>query len=288
MNVVLFASDQHRLQLLSLLGVRAEGAEEEVALAVEHFYILKHTLQDKTFYTCTFPDTQSEEEFKNLLVELCAREEPWVPIVFVNMGSFRRFLVAPGVNRQLYRATGQVLQQIIGLQLDPAVVDAINQFLNPPPQGPRIFEIFGRIIATAMMQQGGEEDDDDDFVMVQDASLNQNQPAAPSGSKSEVKRRKIEKTWEEKLKPNPEPVDENGVDPVCVVCMEYKATICFVDCEHQVCCDQCVRNILSRKDTKVRCPVCLEPISTKIVRPITSSSSGGGGGKSTAVDKKKE
>ena len=133
MNVVLFASDQHRFQLLSLLGV-PEPVDEEVALAVEHFYILKHTLQDKTFYTCTFPNTQSEDEFKDLLVELCAREEPWVPIVFVNMGSFRRFLGAPGVNQPIFRATAERLQEKIGLQLEPAVVDAINQFLNPQPQ----------------------------------------------------------------------------------------------------------------------------------------------------------
>ena len=229
MNVVLFASDQHRLQLLSLLGV-PEPVDEEVALAVEHFYILKHTLQNKTFYTCTFPNTQSEDEFKDLLVELCAREEPWVPIVFVNMGSFRRFLGAPGVNQPIFRATAERLQEKIGLQLEPAVVDAINQMLNPAPpqsQGPRIFEIFGRIIAAAMIQQQGgadDDDNDDDFVLVQDASLNQNQPPVPAGA-GEVKRRKIEKTWEEVLKPKSDPVVEHSFDPVCVICMENKATI---------------------------------------------------------------
>jgi hypothetical protein len=280
MNVVLFASDQHRLQLLSLLGV-PEPVDEEIALAVEHFYILKHTFQDKVFYTCTFPDTRSEDEFKTLLVELCAREEPWVPILFINAVSFRRFQIVPGINRPIFRACAAILIQRIGIRLDPAVVDAINQFLNPAPQpqGPRIFEIFGRIIAAAMVQQGGpsdDDDEDDDFVLVQDASLNQNQPPPRVG---EVKRRKIEKTWEEILKPKSEPVVEQSLDPVCVICMENKATICFVDCQHQVCCDECVRNILSRKDTKVRCPVCLEPISTKIVRPIYSA--GGGGAEKT-------
>ncbi len=55
--------------------------------------------------------------------------------------------------------------------------------------------------------------------------------------------------------------------PKCVVCKAKRATICFVECNHQAVCDECVREIWTRTDVKHECPVCRTPCA-QIVRPM--------------------
>ena len=55
--------------------------------------------------------------------------------------------------------------------------------------------------------------------------------------------------------------------PECVVCRANRASICFVGCNHQTACDDCVRTIWSRVDVPHACPLCREPC-VRIVRPI--------------------
>jgi hypothetical protein len=80
----------------------------------------------------------------------------------------------------------------------------------------------------------------------------------------------VPKTWEQTLAAHSEPVEPN--QPVCVVCIDKKATVCFVDCGHQVACDDCVREMWSRVDVAHECPVCKSPVS-RILRPYWSASS---------------
>lgn len=55
--------------------------------------------------------------------------------------------------------------------------------------------------------------------------------------------------------------------PMCVVCRLKRATICFVDCNHQAVCDECVREIYTRTDVNHECPVCRKSCA-QIARPI--------------------
>lgn len=58
--------------------------------------------------------------------------------------------------------------------------------------------------------------------------------------------------------------------PECVVCCDKRASICFVECGHQVACDECVRTLWTRTDLRHECPCCRMECKT-IVRPIVSS-----------------
>ena len=57
--------------------------------------------------------------------------------------------------------------------------------------------------------------------------------------------------------------------PVCLVCLASRASICFVECGHQVACDECVQ--IMRTSTKLgqNCISCRTEVH-HIVRPITS------------------
>lgn len=77
----------------------------------------------------------------------------------------------------------------------------------------------------------------------------------------------LPKDWDSVLKPASEPA-EPGL-PVCIVCRVSKASVCFVPCGHQVCCDECVRTMKTRTDLVKTCPVCRAPVDT-IVRPTLS------------------
>jgi hypothetical protein len=59
-----------------------------------------------------------------------------------------------------------------------------------------------------------------------------------------------------------------GEDEIaCVVCMDSRASICFVDCAHQVVCDECVRIMWTRSDLARQCPVCRTEVTTRFTRP---------------------
>lgn len=61
----------------------------------------------------------------------------------------------------------------------------------------------------------------------------------------------------------PEPVSDG--EQGCVVCYVNRASVCFVDCGHQVLCDVCVKKLWT--SVKRECPVCRNP-SFYIVRPL--------------------
>ncbi len=77
----------------------------------------------------------------------------------------------------------------------------------------------------------------------------------------------LPKDWDSVLKPNADALDPGC--PECIVCRVSKASICFVPCGHQVCCDDCVRIMKTRTDLVKTCPTCRAPVDT-IVRPILS------------------
>ena len=96
----------------------------------------------------------------------------------------------------------------------------------------------------------------------------------------------IKKLWELKQHNVPEIVDINlpadissvlkPAEPslskatTCSICMEYRASICFVPCGHQCICDNCVPPLwdaAERRDENWKCPVCRAE-AEEIVRPI--------------------
>lgn len=55
-------------------------------------------------------------------------------------------------------------------------------------------------------------------------------------------------------------------DPLCIVCKEMVATIVFVDCQHQACCDECCKTLFSIQGLN-KCPTCRAEVN-QIVRPF--------------------
>lgn len=56
----------------------------------------------------------------------------------------------------------------------------------------------------------------------------------------------------------------------CSICMEHRASICFVPCGHQCICDDCVPALwdaAERRDENWKCPICRTELEG-IVRPI--------------------
>lgn len=95
------------------------------------------------------------------------------------------------------------------------------------------------------------DQEDADFLQAQMLSLAQPTPAPRTPEK-----RKLETSWESKLK-KAEPAKPG--DPTCIVCTENKATICFVDCNHTIMCDDCVRIMWEKPDVSHVCPMCRSP-----------------------------
>jgi len=79
-------------------------------------------------------------------------------------------------------------------------------------------------------------------------------------------KQKLQDGWEEVLKKS---TPKKKGRPVCIVCLVSEATICLVECGHQVMCDECVREIWTRSSLKKACPVC-QTECTMITRPIWS------------------
>jgi hypothetical protein len=77
----------------------------------------------------------------------------------------------------------------------------------------------------------------------------------------------LQRSWQNVLRAKSEPVVPG--QPVCMVCLQSRASICFVDCGHQVACDECIAIMWSRADVAHSCPVC-RSACTQIVRPYTS------------------
>jgi len=52
-------------------------------------------------------------------------------------------------------------------------------------------------------------------------------------------------------------------DPECITCNAHRASVCFMPCNHQIMCDECVRKL----GAACCCPVCRAPVGG-VARPI--------------------
>jgi Zinc finger, C3HC4 type (RING finger) len=67
--------------------------------------------------------------------------------------------------------------------------------------------------------------------------------------------------WVETLRRFPSEPAVPGVHPKCIVCLESRATVAFVDCGHQVMCDPCACTFWSQPGGPMRqCLICRKPI----------------------------
>jgi hypothetical protein len=71
--------------------------------------------------------------------------------------------------------------------------------------------------------------------------------------------------WEDVLR-EPEPLLEGY--PECLICMDKRATILYLECGHLTTCDACARRMA---EDKRECPLCPGILKTKIMRPVTST-----------------
>lgn len=118
-------------------------------------------------------------------------------------------------------------------------------------------------------QDHEQEEDDDDGAGGLEAAMRASMAHYEQMREQRAKERvPVPKTWEQTLAAQSEPAEPN--QPVCVVCLDKKATVCFVDCGHQVTCDDCVREMWSRVDVAHECPVCKADV-TRILRPYWSA-----------------
>lgn len=112
---------------------------------------------------------------------------------------------------------------------------------------------------------GGFQDNDDDQLLqiALDRSRQEEERQQEALSRARVK---LQEGWRDVLKKSEDAVPGQ---PVCVVCLTSHASICLVDCGHQVMCDECVEIMWTRVDVNHACPVCKKEC-TIITRPIVS------------------
>jgi hypothetical protein len=77
----------------------------------------------------------------------------------------------------------------------------------------------------------------------------------------------VEEAWLTVLKEKADPIKPG--QPVCVVCKDKRASICFITCGHQVTCDECCLIMRQLPNAMRNCPIC-RLLPRSIVRPITS------------------
>lgn len=114
----------------------------------------------------------------------------------------------------------------------------------------------GRI--TIVQNSSSDDDDQTNLQAAIDASMNVVEPERVR------QKRKVPPTWLSVLK-EPEPIVPGM--PSCITCYSYRASICFVDCGHQVLCDVCVRRMCEIANKA--CPLC-RCESECILRPVVS------------------
>jgi hypothetical protein len=118
----------------------------------------------------------------------------------------------------------------------------------------------GRI---TIVQNSSSDEDDTNLQAAIDASMNYTQPIR---EESPEKKRRVPPTWKSVLR-EPEPIVVGA--PSCITCHTHRASICFVDCGHQVMCDLCVRQMCELPGVRKTCPVC-RCASECILRPVVS------------------
>jgi len=178
------------------------------------------------------------------------------------------------------------LERLTGLQLSDEQRQQYNEHLQSRPeprpfglvQGMRQALITGFMPARGAMHDFGDAMDDLDVIFSPQSPWNDeerilNLVLEHSQREEERQREALSKAritlqagWNDVLKES-EPVQEG--QPVCVVCLSSRASICLVDCGHQVMCDECVKIMWTRADVNHACPVCKKEC-TIIARPILS------------------
>lgn len=125
----------------------------------------------------------------------------------------------------------------------------------------------GRITIVHNSSSSNSSEDDANLQAALDASMNHPQPYI-SDTPPREKKRRVPPTWLSVLK-TPEPIVAGA--PSCIACHSHRASICFVDCGHQVMCDACVRQMCEMPGVSKACPVC-RCESECILRPVVSES----------------
>lgn len=76
----------------------------------------------------------------------------------------------------------------------------------------------------------------------------------------------LKREWEKVLKKGELPSAAPG-EPMCIVCIDKRASILYTRCDHQVICDECFRIYFTRPNLRHECQVCRAPID-QINRPM--------------------
>ena len=147
-----------------------------------------------------------------------------------------------------------------------------TQLIVPPLPRPAIFQTTFQQRLIAHIQEGQEvtleaifnaPSEDDLLEQALQASRDHEEARQQSLARTRVR---LQEGWETVLR-DAEPLVEG--QPLCIVCLCNRASICLVECGHQVMCDACVRVMWTRADVKHNCPVCQAECAI-ITRPITS------------------
>jgi hypothetical protein len=130
---------------------------------------------------------------------------------------------------------------------------------RPPPP------VWIRQLPNPFVRRRLEREDDDDDEEDPELTLGI-ELSLQEQDKPLKKLRLLPSDWKHVLKEKSEPIAKEG-DPVCKVCMECRPSICFVECGHQVACDECVRIMWTESKIHRVCIVCKTPVES-ITRPI--------------------
>lgn len=160
-----------------------------------------------------------------------------------------------------------VLETLCRLQLGQEESRAFEHMFYPEQRRPSVFGAW-RLAAPRNLEDifNHMEDEEDDVELNRAIRASQQLEVDRQAALSQI-RLSLAEGWESVLKEKSEPKQVG--QPLCIVCLESRASICLVECGHQVMCDECVRIIWSRADVAHSCPVCQARCSI-ITRPITS------------------
>jgi hypothetical protein len=161
-----------------------------------------------------------------------------------------------------------VLEALCRLQLGREESRAFERMFYPEQRRPSVFGAW-RLAAPVNLEaifNHMEDDEDNDVELNRAIRASRQLEVDRQAALSQIKL-SLAEGWESVLKDKSEPKQVG--QPLCIVCLESRASICLVECGHQVMCDECVRIIWSRADVAHSCPVCQAPCSI-ITRPITS------------------
>ena len=153
------------------------------------------------------------------------------------------------------------LERVCGLQLSDEQRQAYTSLRNDGGNTlvrrvPLLEEIFDP-------RAPWNREEDTQLTLALERSLADEEQRKQSLSKKRVQ---LQEGWRNVLRKSEAKVSHQ---PVCVVCLDSRASICLVECGHQVMCDECVEIMWTRADVNHCCPVCKQEC-TIITRPIWS------------------